>query len=295
MIAQRMNEELKDLDDLIGLAPVKQAMRQVVRQLVNDKELRAQKNVEIFPARRHLVFSGPAGTGKRQVARLFGELCFRLGALAQGHMVVVDRADLGGESRDEKVTLMRMKCGAALDGILYVRNEAFLAAGILRSTGDLRLEPVDVMIEFMAKHQRRVIVILDARPNQLQYISFHSGLARRFPETIDFPAYDAFELVQLLAAKARRAGLQLPDGIEADLFPWIVPASQRSNWRNAQEMAALFAKAIWARELRIQRERCQTFGSFARSDFKQALLSMQAIAPNAAPRPNEIHGRMPMP
>ncbi len=145
---------------------------------------------------------------------------------------------------------MRDKCDAALDGILYVKNEAFLAAGILRSTGDLRLDPVDVMIEFMARHRGRIIVILDARQNQFDYISFHLGLARRFTETIHFAAYDAFELIQILNAKAKRLGLDLPDEIECDLFPWIMANSHRSDWRNADEIADLFSKALGARALR---------------------------------------------
>ncbi len=294
MIEGDVRRELQELDSLIGLASVKAEIGRLVTRLVNERSYRAQ-GVSILPARRHLVFSGPAGVGKSRVARAFGQICRRLGALAKGHMVVIGHADLAVASCDEKVALMRAKCDAALDGILYVRNEAFLTAGILRSTGDLRLDAVDVMIEFMALHRSRIIVILDARPNQLHYISFHSGLARRFTETIDFPACDAFELIRILAAKARRLGLDLPDGIECDLFPWIAAHSHRSDWRNAREIADLFSQALGARAMRGLHERCADFGRFDRRDFKQALLAVQRDMIVNAERSIDIHGRVSQP
>ncbi len=283
MIERFVRQELTELDSLIGLVPVKEEITRLAQRLVNESNYRSQ-GLSILPARRHLVFSGPAGVSKSRVARIFGQICYRLGTLDKGHLVIVDRADLESASFDEKVALMRAKCDAALDGILYVRNEAFLAAGILRSTGDLRLDAVDVMIEFMARHRSRIIVILDARPNQLHYISFHSGLARRFTEAVDFPPYEAYELIHILAEKAEHLGLDLPDGIESDLLPWIAGHSHRHDWRNAHEIADLFSKALRARAMRGVRERCADLGGFARSDFKQALLAMRMnIAADVVP------------
>lgn len=278
MIERCVNNELRELDSLFGPASVKEQISKLVKQLIDERDYRA-KGLTVLSARPHLVFSGPPGVGKSQVARVFGTLCCRLGTLEKGHLVIVGQADLATASRDDKVATMQAKCEEALDGILFVRNDAFLAAGILRSTGDLHLDAVDVMIEFMAQYRGRIIVILDARPNQLQYVSFHSGLARRFGVTVDFPPYDAFELIQTLAVKAKRLGLELPDGVEADLVPWIVASSRRSDWRNSHEMADLFSRALGARALRNRRERRAVFSGFTRDDFKQALLAMQTNGP----------------
>jgi hypothetical protein len=267
-------DELKEFDALIGLASVKEAIERLVMHLVNERSYRAQ-GAKILPARRHLVFSGPVGVGKRRVARRFGEICARLGALEKGHLVVVDEDVLTAASFDEKVARMREKCEAALDGVLYIKNDAFLPAGIFRSTGDLRLDAVDVMIEFMLSHRGRVIVVLDARANQFDYISFHLGLARLFRETIPFVPYDVFELLQILAAKARRMDLDLPEEIECDLYPWIIANIRRSDWRNAREVADLFTKAVSVRASRNTRVRNSNFGAFDREDFRLALAAMQ--------------------
>ncbi|MHB8884061.1 MAG: P-loop NTPase family protein [Methylovirgula sp.] len=294
MVKKYAGEELQELDRLVGPTSVKEEIGRLAQRLVNEKHYRAL-GVSILPARRHLVFSGPAGVAKSRVARIFGRICYRLGTLDKGHMVILDRADLTVASFDEKVAIMRAKCEAALDGILYIRNEAFLPAGILRSTGDLRLDAVDVMIEFMARHRSRMIVVLDARPNQLHYISFHSGLARQFTETIDFPAHDALELMHILAAKAEHLGLDLPDGLENDLMPWIAAHSRRHDWRNAHEIADLFSRALGARAARGVRARCADLGGFHRSDFKHALNAVQANGMVNAVAPMNFESGAPQP
>lgn len=264
---------LRQLEALIGLASAKESVVQITERLAREQQYRAQ-GIGVLAARRHLVFRGPAGVGKTRVARYFGQICSHLGALSHGHVVIVEQTDLTGISRN-KVALMRDKCDAALDGILYIKNDAFLATGILRSTGDLKRDAVDVLIDYMQTHRERLIVILDVRPHQFDCISFHSGLARHFNETIEFEAYTAVDLMQILSSMARRLGLTLPDGLECDLFPWIVAHAPRSDWRNAREISDLFSKAIGARALRNARQRCGVFGGLDRHDFRQALATMR--------------------
>ncbi len=294
MIEAYVKYEMRAFDGLIGLASVKEKIERLVTDLVHERNHRAL-DVCIFPARRHLVFSGPVGVGKSRVARAFGQICHRLGALDKGHMIVVNHTDIAATSIDEKLMLMHEKCDAAIDGILYVRNEAFLTAGILRSTGDLRRDAVDVMIDFMNRYRGRFSVILDARPNQLHYISFHSVLARRFTTTIDFPAYDAFELIQILATKAKRLGIALPPEIECDLFPWIAAHSHHSDWRNADEIVDLFSKALGALVMRSLRARRADLGGFDHIDFKQALLAKQSDHTASAGRTVETSGKLSSP
>lgn len=264
---------LRQLEALIGLASVKEAIAEITERLSKEQRYRAQ-GIGVLTARRHLVFRGPAGVGKTRVARYFGQICAHLGALANGHVVIVDQSDLTAGTGN-KVGLMRDKCDAALDGILYIKNDAFLTAGILRSTGDLKRDAVDVLVDYMQMHRERLIVILDVRPHQFDCISFHSGLARHFNETIEFEPYSAVDLLQILASMAKRLGLALPDGLECDLFPWIIAHAQRGDWRNAREISDLFSKAIGARALRNARLRCSVFDGLDRNDFRQALATMR--------------------
>lgn len=285
-----VSHELQELDSLIGLGAVKAQIGGLALRLSAEQSYRAQ-GAAILPARRHLVFSGPVGVGKRRVAQAFGDICARLGALRRGHFVSLDPSDIDVGNTDKRLSLMRDKCDEALDGILYVSNEAFLAAGILRSRGDLRLDPVDVMIDFMVRHRGRIVVVLDARHKQFDYISFHSGLARLFSDTISFEALEPAELIQILAAKARAHSLDLPDGIECDLMPWIVAHSRRSDWRNAREMSDLLSRALALRTQRAIRQRCASFGGLERRDFKKALAAMLTHNVVNLTQPNKIPAR----
>ncbi len=148
------------------------------------------------------------------------------------------------------------------------------------------------MIGFMARHRGRIVVVLDARHKQFDCISFHSGLARLFSETISFDAFEPFELIQILAAKAREHGLDLPDGIECDLMPWIVAHCRRGDWRNAREMSDLLSRALALRTQRAVRQRCASFGGLERRDFRQALAAMQTQNAANLDRPNEIPARL---
>lgn len=282
--------ELQELEPLIGLGAVKADIARIALRLLEEQSYRAQ-GASVLPSSRHLVFSGPAGVGKGKVAESFGQICAGRGALRKGHLVRIDQADFDVEQPAQKVAVMREKCDAALDGVLYVSNEAFLPAGILRSRGDLRLDPVDVMIEAMTRHRGRFIVILDARHKQFDYISFHLGLARLFKETIYFDAYEPFELVQILALIAKDRGIDLPDGIECDILPWIVANCRRSDWRNAEEVSELLERALSFRAQRIARLRCGSSGELARGDLKQAIAALGMRNAVGLDRPNEIPAR----
>src|SRR4029077_14222547 len=84
---------LAELDGLIGMTSVKAE----VRRLVAVEELNAAPRGAGLPeidATNHLVFTGPPGTGKTPVARIFGRLYGNLGVVSKGHLVEATRADL---------------------------------------------------------------------------------------------------------------------------------------------------------------------------------------------------------
>lgn len=84
---------LAELGAMIGLSAVKREVTALVNVLTTARHRRAA-GLPTPNVGRHLVFSGPPGTGKTTVARVYADLLRSLDVLPKGQLVEVARADL---------------------------------------------------------------------------------------------------------------------------------------------------------------------------------------------------------
>src|SRR5262249_21276608 len=94
--APTLESALAELDELIGLEPVKRQVHENGAQL-RVARLRDRQGLASQPPARHFVFTGPPGTGKTTVARILGRIFTALGLLVRPEVVEAHRADLVGE------------------------------------------------------------------------------------------------------------------------------------------------------------------------------------------------------
>jgi SpoVK/Ycf46/Vps4 family AAA+-type ATPase len=244
------NKAIEDLEAMVGLVPVKREVNGLIARLQVEQKRRAQ-GLPTAPLSLHMVFTGPPGVGKTEVARALGDIYRSLRALRVGHLVEVQRADVVAGFIGQTAPKMLEKCNEALDGILFI-DEAYTLAGTPGSGGDFGREAIDALLKFMEDHRDRIMVIVAGYPNEMRrFIDTNPGLAGRFTKTIDFPRYSADNLCEILRRMAEKQHFTLPDGFQTRIKPWINERSRAEDWANAREMRTLLEKAREAQAMRI--------------------------------------------
>ena len=245
---------IADLDGMVGLANVKDEVNKLVSRLRIEKRRREQGQT-VTPVGLHMVFTGPPGVGKTQVARALGEIFRGLGVLRKGHMVETDRAGLVAGYVGQTAIKTLDRCKDALDGILFIDEAYTLAAKTGGGGTDFGREAIDTLLKFMEDNRSRIVVIVAGYPSEMRgFIESNPGLASRFGKTIDFPSYDADELATILRRMAGDQGFVVPGDVEAVLRPWIAENARYESWGNAREIRTLIEKARDAQAMRLDLE-----------------------------------------
>ena len=241
------------LDAMVGLAPVKQEVKRLVARMQVEQKRREQ-GLDVSALSQHMVFTGPPGVGKTEVARLIGEIYRGLKVLRKGHVVETDRAGLVAGYIGQTAAKTLDRCREALDGILFI-DEAYTLAASSGGGADFGKEAIDTLLKFMEDNRDRIIVIVAGYRNEMRrFVDSNPGLASRFSKTIEFPSYDANELCEIFRRMAARQQFSVPDGFEAKLKPWVEGRSKADDWANAREMRTLLEKARENQALRVASE-----------------------------------------
>ncbi|WP_460037264.1 right-handed parallel beta-helix repeat-containing protein [Streptomyces cavourensis] len=204
------DDPLTRLGDMIGLAEVKREVADLVN-LITTARHRAAAGLPVPTLSNHLVFTGPPGTGKTTVARLYGEVLTQLGVLARGQLVEAARADLVGRYIGHTAQLTREVFERARGGVLFI-DEAYTLTP--RGSGaDFGQEAVDTLLKLMEDHRDEVVVIVAGYTDEMErFLASNPGLSSRFPRRIAFSDYSSEELVTIVRAQATTMGYECGPG-----------------------------------------------------------------------------------
>ena len=245
-----LDQALDRLEEMVGLASVKEEVNKLMSALEVER-VRREQGLAVAPISRHMVFTGPPGVGKTEVARALGEIYRSLNVLRKGHLVETDRSGLVASYIGQTAPKTLDKCREALDGILFI-DEAY---SLVRPGHDFGQEAIDTLLKFMEDNRDRIIVIVAGYPNEMQrFIHSNPGLSSRFTKTIAFPPYAANELAAILQVMAKQQNFVLPDHLESSLDPWLKVGMRDRSWGQAREMRTLLERAREAQATRIARD-----------------------------------------
>ena len=203
-----VEEIRKELNDLVGLAPVKEYVFGLADN-IQVQQRRAAAGLKTASLSMHMIFTGNPGTGKTTIARLVAKYLKAIGALKGGQLVEVSRGDLVGRYTGHTAPLTNSVIQSALGGVLFI-DEAY---SLYRSEQDsFGLEAIDTLVKGMEDHRDELVVILAGYTREMEmFLTANSGLASRFPNKIEFPDYTADELLDITNVLARGKGYRLAE------------------------------------------------------------------------------------
>lgn len=203
--AEQMEEVLAELDQLIGLASVKEKVRQLAN-FAKLQQMRIAQGMEPIAASYHAVYTGNPGTGKTTVARLMARIYKSLGILRKGHLVECDRAALVAEYVGQTAPRTNALVDRALDGVLFI-DEAY---SLVKGQDDFGDEAIETLLKRMEDNRDRLIVIVAGYPEEMdRFVRSNPGLQSRFSRFLEFPDYLPLELCRIFGSMCHRNGLTL--------------------------------------------------------------------------------------
>jgi probable Rubsico expression protein CbbX len=189
-------ELLAQLDrELVGLAPVKQRIRDIAALLLVDK-LRAEHGLTSGAPSLHMCFTGNPGTGKTTVALRMAAILHRLGHVRKGHLVAVTRDDLVGQYIGHTAPKTREVLKKAMGGVLFIDEAYYLYRP--ENERDYGQEAIEILLQVMENQREDLVVILAGYKDRMDsFFASNPGMSSRIAHHIDFPDYGVDELARI--------------------------------------------------------------------------------------------------
>jgi probable Rubsico expression protein CbbX len=194
LASSQVEAVLDELDhDLIGLAPVKQRIRDIAALLVIDK-LRLQLDLQAQMPSLHMSFTGNPGTGKTTVAMRMAQILHRLDYVRKGHLVAVTRDDLVGQYIGHTAPKTRDVLKKAMGGVLFIDEAYYLYRP--ENERDYGQEAIEILLQVMENQRDDLVVILAGYRDRMDtFFRSNPGLSSRIAHHLEFPDYRPDELL----------------------------------------------------------------------------------------------------
>ena len=230
-----INEVLDKLDqDLVGLIPVKQRIREIAAYLLITKA-RLQLGIEAAKPSLHMCFTGNPGTGKTTVALKMADILHRLGYIRQNHVVSVTRDDLVGQYIGHTAPKTKEIIKKAMGGVLFIDEAYYLYKP--ENERDYGQESIEILLQTMENHRDDLVVILAGYQDRMgTFFKSNPGMSSRIAHHVDFPDYDENELLEITKLMADSMHYSLDKSAFSAMKEYIQKRKLQPHFANARSI-----------------------------------------------------------
>jgi len=250
MYKDGVKDILEKLDnDMVGLIPVKSRVREIAALLVVDK-LRRNLGLDTSVPSLHMCFTGAPGTGKTTVAMRMGQILQRMGYCRSGHLVVATRDDLVGQYVGHTAPKTKEVIKKAMGGVLLIDEAYYLYNA--SNDRDYGQESIEILLNVMEENREDIVVILAGYKDRMdKFFSFIPGMSSRIGNHIEFPNYEADELLSIAKVMVRDLEYEMSPAAEPIFFEYIKKRMTMPYFSNARTVRNAVDRARMRAAIRL--------------------------------------------
>ena len=250
MYKDGVKDILEKLDnDMVGLLPVKSRVREIAALLVVDK-LRRNLGLDTSVPSLHMCFTGAPGTGKTTVAMRMGQILQRMGYCRSGHLVVATRDDLVGQYVGHTAPKTKEVIKKAMGGVLLIDEAYYLYNA--SNDRDYGQESIEILLNVMEENREDLVVILAGYQDRMdKFFSFIPGMSSRIGNHIEFPNYEADELLSIAKVMVRDLEYEMSPAAEPIFFEYIKKRMTMPYFSNARTVRNAVDRARMRAAIRL--------------------------------------------
>jgi probable Rubsico expression protein CbbX len=247
---------LKQLDDeLIGLAPVKQRIREIAALLIVDR-VRSRFGLVSEAPTLHMSFTGNPGTGKTTVAMRMAEILHKLGYVRRGHLIAVTRDDLVGQYIGHTAPKTKEVLKKAMGGVLFIDEAYYLYRQ--ENERDYGQEAIEILLQVMENNRNDLVVILAGYADKMdRFFRSNPGFRSRVAHHIDFPDYTDADLIAIGERMLASLNYRLSESAREALAEYVSLRRAQPLFANARSLRNALDRARLRQANRLFAERDQ--------------------------------------
>ena len=186
-----------ELQRQIGLTRVKDQVERY-RAATQMARVRAARGMKVAQPSKHMIFTGPPGTGKTTIARVVANILAGLGVIQEPKLIETARKDFVAEYEGQSAVKTTKAIDRALGGVLFI-DEAYALVQERNGRNDpFGQEALDTLLARMENDRDRLVVIIAGYSADIdRLLETNEGLRSRFATRIEFDSYSPEEILEI--------------------------------------------------------------------------------------------------